>query len=42
MEVQLLGELIIDLPKETEELLVAMTRKALANDFTLQDFQRGE
>ena len=42
MELQLLGELIIQLTQESQELLVAMPWKALADDFAFQDFQRGE
>ncbi len=42
MEPQLLGELIIQLPQESQELLVAMSWKALADDFTFEDFQRRE
>ena len=42
VELQLLGELIIQLPQESQELLVAMSRKALADDFAFQDFQRRE
>jgi len=42
MELQLFRKLIIELTQEFHELLVAMARKALANDFTFQDLQRGE
>src|SRR2546426_8227754 len=42
MELQLFGELVIQPAQEFEKLLVAMARKALANDSAFQDFQSGK
>ena len=42
MKLQLLGKLIIQLTQESQEFLMAMPWKALADDFAFQDFQRGE
>src|SRR5215207_3565311 len=42
MEFQLFGKLVIQAPQKFQELLVTMPRKALANDFALQDLQGRE
>jgi hypothetical protein len=42
MEFQLFGELLIQPAQESQELLVAMPWKALANDFAFQNLQRRE
>jgi hypothetical protein len=42
MELQLLGELIIQSAQEPQELLMAMSGKALADDLAFQDLQRRE
>jgi hypothetical protein len=42
MELQLFRELIIELTQESQELLMAMPWKALADHFAFQDFQRSE
>src|SRR5207244_1864863 len=40
MQLQFLGKLLIQSAQKFQEFLVAMPRKALANDFSLQNLQR--
>src|SRR5205823_3259115 len=40
MELQLFWKLLIQSAQEPQELLVAMSREALANDLALENFQR--
>ena len=42
MELQLFGKLVVQSAQESQKLLLAMPRKALTNDFALQDFQGRE
>lgn len=42
VELQLLGKLVVELAQKSQELLVAMSGKALADDFAFQDLQGGK
>src|SRR5574342_144387 len=42
VQLQPLGKLVIQSAQESQEFLMAMSRKALADDFAFQDFQSGE